>query len=118
MERMHFQDGITLVAGVVLIAAPFVLAITPPEGMGLALLIANFVASGAAAVILGAAALFYFRKWEEWLDIALGVWLVASPWMLGFTYSQSAMWTAIACGIVIAAMGIWRTLEENGERVY
>src|SRR5690554_2676154 len=90
MERMHFQDGITLIAGVVLIAAPFVLAITPPEGMGLALLIANFVASGAAAVILGAAALFYFRKWEEWLDIALGVWLVASPWMLGFTYSQSA----------------------------
>ena len=65
MERMHFQDGITLVAGVVLIAAPFVLAIMPSEGMGLALLIANFVASGAAAIILGAAALFYFRKWEE-----------------------------------------------------
>jgi len=118
MERMHFQDVITLVAGVILLAVPFVFAITPPEGMGLALLMANFVAAGAAAIILGAAALFYFRRWEEWLDIALGVWLVASPWILGFTYTQSAMWTAIACGIVIAAMGIWRSVEENGARAY
>jgi len=118
MQRMHFQDGITLVAGVALVAAPFILAINPPDGTGLALLMTNFVASGAAAIILGAAALFYFRKWEEWLDIALGVWLVASPWVLGFTYAQSAMWTAIACGIVIAAMGIWRTAEESGERAY
>ncbi|MCD9148772.1 SPW repeat protein [Pseudophaeobacter flagellatus] len=118
MERMHFQDGITLVAGVVLVAVPFALAITPPEGTGLTLLIANFVLSGVAAIILGAAALFYFRKWEEWLDIVLGVWLVASPWIVGFTYSQMAMWIAIACGVVIAAMGIWRTVEENGEHAY
>lgn len=118
MERMHFQDGITLVAGVVLVATPFVFAITPPEGMSLTLLIANFAIAGVAAIILGAAALFYFRKWEEWLDIVLGVWLVASPWVLGFTYSPMAMWIAIACGIVIAAMGIWRTVEENGEHAY
>jgi hypothetical protein len=58
MERMHFQDGITLVAGVVLVATPFVFAITPPEGMSLTLLIANFAIAGVAAIILGAAALF------------------------------------------------------------
>ncbi|MGF6862645.1 hypothetical protein ABIE69_003235 [Rhodobacteraceae bacterium MBR-64] len=118
VERIHFQNGVTLVAGIVLVVTPFVLAITPPEGTNLALLIANFVISGGAAIILGAAALFYFRKWEEWLDIALGVWLVASPWILGFTYSQAAMWTAIVCGVVIAAMGTWRTTAGNGERVY
>jgi hypothetical protein len=118
VERIHFQNGVTLVAGIVLVVTPFVLAITPPEGTNLALLIANFVISGGAAIILGAAALFYFRKWEEWLDIALGVWLVVSPWILGFTYSQAAMWTAIVCGVVIAAMGTWRTTAGNGERVY
>lgn len=118
MERMHFQDGITLVAGIVLVVAPFVLAITPPEGADLVLLTANFVVSGGAAIVLGAAALIYFRKWEEWLDIALGVWLVASPWVLGFTYSQAATWTAVLCGVVIGAMGLWRSVADNGRHAY
>ncbi len=118
MERMHIQDVITLIAGVALVAAPFVLGITPPEGTAFTPLMANFVIAGAAAIILGAAALFYFRIWKEWLDIALGFWLVASPWILGFTNAQMAMWTAIACGMVIAVMGIWRTAQEDSARGY
>lgn len=118
MERMHFQDGITLLAGVLLAAAPFVLSIEPPEGANTTGLVANMLASGIAAILLGAAALFFFRRWEEWLDIVLGVWLVASPWVLGFTWSQQATWAAVACGVVIAAMGAWRTMEESGTRAY
>jgi hypothetical protein len=29
-----------------------------------------------------------------------------------------AVAVAVACGVVIAAMGAWRTLEETGERAY
>lgn len=115
MERMHFQDGITVVTGVLLVLAPFVLGITPPEGASLGVMTVNFVLSGLAAIVLGAAALFYFQKWEEWLDIALGAWVFVSPWVLGFAYAQTAMWTTVVCGLVIAVMGAWRTMEENGE---
>ena len=115
MEKLHFQDGITLVTGLLLALVPFVVTIAPPDGGSTTLVTANFLLSGAVAVVLGAAAMFFFQKWEEWFDIALGAWLIASPWVLGFTYAQEAMWSAIAGGVVIAVMGIWRTLEDDSK---
>lgn len=115
MGKIHFQDGITLVTGILLALVPFVVAIAPPDGGSTMLVTSNFLLSGAAAVVLGASAMFFFQIWEEWLGIALGAWLITSPWVLGFTYAQEAMWSAIAGGVVIAVMGIWRTLEDNGK---
>jgi hypothetical protein len=106
MEKLHFQDGITLVTGLLLALVPFVVTIAPPDGGSTTLVTANFLLSGAVAVVLGAAAMF---------DIALGAWLIASPWVLGFTYAQEAMWSAIAGGVVIAVMGIWRTLDDDSK---
>ncbi|WP_420107554.1 SPW repeat domain-containing protein [Mesorhizobium qingshengii] len=34
---------------------------------------------GVAVVILAAVALFAFKSWEEWLNVALGAWLLVSP---------------------------------------
>jgi hypothetical protein len=115
MEKTHFQDGITLVIGILLALIPFVVANAPPDGRSTMLVTANFLLSGAAAVVLGVTAMFVFRIWEEWLDIALGAWLIASPWVLVFTYAQETMWSAITSGVVIAVMGIWITLEITGK---
>lgn len=113
MENRHFQDWITLIVGVLLVIAPFMLTITAPEGTSLLPVTVNFVASGAAAIVLALAALLAFRQWEEWLDVALGLWLIASPWVLGFTYDQNAFWAAIIGGAVIAAMGAWASYDES-----
>jgi len=48
--------------------------------------------SGVPAAVLDVETMFFFQIWEEWLDIALGAWLIASPPALGFTYAQEAMW--------------------------
>ena len=37
---------------------------------------------------------------EEWLDLAAGVWLVASPWVLGFSTSMAAAVNAAAVGVL------------------
>lgn len=113
MENRHFQDWITLLVGILLVISPFVLTIPAPEGIDTFPVTVNFVTSGASAIILALAALFAFRQWEEWLDIALGLWLIASPWVLGYTYSQTAIWVAVIGGVVIAAMGAWTTYEET-----
>ena len=113
MENRHLQDWITLIVGILLVIAPFVLTIPAPEGTSTLPMTSNFVLSGAAAVLLALAALLAFRQWEEWLDVALGLWLIASPWVLGFTYSQTAVWAAIVGGAVIAAMGAWATYDER-----
>ena len=44
----------------------------------------NFVISGAIALILAIAALTAYRMWEEWVDVVLGLWLIASAWVLNF----------------------------------
>ncbi|WP_157937628.1 SPW repeat protein [Oceaniglobus roseus] len=115
MDTRHFQDWITLLAGLFLVVTPFLLSIPAQEGGSTWLLTVNFVASGIAAIVLALAALTAFRQWEEWLDIALGLWLVASPWILGFSDLKNAVWAAVGAGVVIAAMGAWTSFEEMGQ---
>ncbi len=113
MEQKHIPDWITLLVGIWLIAAPFVLGIVPPEGVPSWPLTADFMLSGMAAVVLALAATSHLRRWEEWFDIALGLWLVGSPWILGLTYSQTATWNAVVCGLLIGVMGVWGAIEAN-----
>lgn len=42
----------------------------------------------AVAVVVAAssiAAMLKFNKWEEWIGIIAGLWLMASPWVLDYT---------------------------------
>ena len=34
--------------------------------------------------------MFKSLKWEDWLGVALGLWLVVSPWSLGYAESSAA----------------------------
>jgi SPW repeat len=58
-----------------------------------------------AAVAL--AALVRVMAWEEWANLVLGVWLVISPWMLGFSGLVAAMWNAVIVGAVVAVLALW-----------
>jgi hypothetical protein len=57
--------------------------------------------SGAAIAILSLAAMLAFASWEEWTNLLLGVWLIVSPWVLGFAHTH-AMHISIAVGVVVA----------------
>lgn len=110
MKDRNWQDAVTLILGLWLIASPWVLTLAPPDGVATTALTWNFVLSGIAAALLGLAALAYFRPWEEWLDIVLGLWLIASPWLLGFTWSDAFVANALICGLGIGGMGLWTAL--------
>jgi hypothetical protein len=62
-------------------------------------------ASSAAIAAISLAAIFAFANWEEWANLALGIWLMASPWVLGFTHT-SAMHFCIGIGAAVAFMAI------------
>ena len=69
--------------------------------------------SAAAIVCLSLAAMIAFSTWEEWVNLALGLWLVASPWLLGFGPSH-AMHFAIGIGAAIAfiaGLELWLRYE-------
>jgi hypothetical protein len=66
-------------------------------------------ASGAAIAALSIAAIIAFSDWEEWLNLLLGLWLMVSPWVLGFTHTR-AMHISIGVGAMVAfvaALELW-----------
>src|SRR4051812_44434600 len=65
--------------------------------------------SSALVIVISGAALLAFAEWKEWANLILGLWLVASPWALGFGHS-SATRVHVAVGIMIAfisALELW-----------
>ncbi|MBN9042479.1 MAG: hypothetical protein BGP05_14385 [Rhizobiales bacterium 62-47] len=61
--------------------------------------------SGLAVVIIAVAAIVAYANWKEWLKFLLGVWLIVSPWILGFAHTK-AMHVSIAVGIGIAFVSL------------
>ncbi len=40
-------------------------------------------------------------QWEDWAGIAVGAWLLASPWVLGYSGETAAAMNALAMGTVL-----------------
>lgn len=101
-ENRRSQDWINLVLAVCLFISPWV--------VGFAGEAAAAWNAWVVAVVLGAiavAALTAFAEWEEWINLLLGIWLVISPWALGFAAMAGAMWTAIVLGALVAVVSAW-----------
>jgi hypothetical protein len=49
------------------------------------------------------AALAAFAEWEEWTNVMVGIWLLVSPWILGFDGSQ-AMHIDLVIGTIVAVL--------------
>jgi chaperone required for assembly of F1-ATPase len=42
------------------------------------------------------------KRWQDWVNVILGVWMVVSPWILGFAADQNvAAQTAWVLGVAI-----------------
>jgi hypothetical protein len=68
-------------------------------------------------VAVSLAAVVAFAEWEEWINAALGVWLIVAPWILGFAHTK-AMHVSIAVGIVVtylALLELWLIRERAHE---
>jgi hypothetical protein len=69
--------------------------------------------SSAAIIILSLAAMIAYSTWEEWINLALGLWLVVSPYLLGFAHTP-AMHFSIGIGSAIvffAGLELWLRYE-------
>ena len=42
------------------------------------------------------------RRWQDWLNLLIGIWLFISPWVIGFaTTDYHASWNAWILGVAI-----------------
>ena len=94
-RRESALDLYNLVLAALLLISPWLFTLTNTTAR------IDLWASSLAVILISLAAIAAFAKWEEWANLILGVWLIASPWVLGFAHSR-AMHFSIGVGLAIA----------------
>jgi hypothetical protein len=53
--------------------------------------------------------------WLSWVNVALGIWLILSPFLLGYANLQLARWNEIVLGVIVVGLGVWSVLASRGQ---
>ncbi len=61
--------------------------------------------------------MFKTLQWEDWVGVAIGVWMLVSPWVLGFSDHQAAVMNALVMGTILVLeemleLGVHEAVEE------
>ena len=94
-RRESALDLYNLVLAAMLLISPWLFTLTNTTAR------IDLWASSLAVILISVAAIAAFAKWEEWANLILGIWLIASPWILGFAHSR-AMHFSIGVGLAVS----------------
>ena len=98
-ERETAPDVYNLFLAAVLFLSPCLFRLTNEPGK-----VDLWVAGGIIA-IASLAAIIAYRDWEEWVNVLASVWLIVSPWLLGFAHTR-AMHISIGMGVAIMLLAL------------
>lgn len=102
-------DAANLVLGMVLFFSPWLFGLAAGAQWQTASTVGIFIA------VLSVAALAAFAVWEEWLNLIAGLWLILSPWLLGFQ-DGDAMIIDVAIGTIVALLAAFEVWLTHGAR--
>jgi len=59
--------------------------------------------------------LYHEFMWNGWLKLLLGIWLIGSPWILGYWKVSAALWSQIIVGVLLVLLSLWQLVgkEDN-----
>ncbi|TSC89627.1 MAG: hypothetical protein G01um10143_117 [Parcubacteria group bacterium Gr01-1014_3] len=46
-------------------------------------------------------------KFIHWSSLIVSLWVLVSPWALGYSFVTPALWSAIISGVLIFILAIW-----------
>ena len=98
-RRESALDLYNLVLAAVLLASPWLFTLTNRAGT------IDLRASGVAVAVISIAAIVAYASWEEWANVLVGLWLIGSPWILGFAHTR-AMHFSIGLGAIVTLMAL------------
>ena len=44
----------------------------------------------------------------NWVQLVLGLWVLVSPWILGFSEISTALWSNVIIGVLIVISALWQ----------
>ena len=116
LSNVKAASGFNIIAGIWLIAAPFVLGYADFAEAALW----NEIVVGAIVLVLAAVRVGNPARFTglSWANLAVGLWLIAAPFVCGYTDVGRAMWNDIIMGIIIAALAASSASMTNSFRRY
>lgn len=106
--KEHWRDWLMLLFGAWLVASPFVFG-HAMAGAGMVMWAP--VLLGVAVIVFAVAVLRKTQVWEEWVLFALGVALIAAPFLFGYASVTLAMWNSVIMGLLVGADAGWSLFD-------
>ena len=113
MERskpLYLSDTLNLILGALLFSAPWLFGFSDNT---MAAWNAHIV--GLLIVALSLIEMVAFMTWEEWVDGAIGIWLLAAPFAFGFNQDIAAFATHIAAGLLTVLFACWSLSDHSAD---
>ena len=113
MERGQWQPWLVGAIGLWLIASPYVLSMPFADEDHAGVFRWAFVGPGSLLLLLAIGALAAHQSWETGLAASIGLWLLAAPWIVGFSDDTAALASAGATGTILVVLGVWTMMMER-----
>jgi hypothetical protein len=111
IEHRRWEDIVTMILGVAILVSPMF-----GDTAGNTTMIATTAIVGAAIVVLGALEQIFLRRWEEFLTLLLGVWMMSSPFVLEYAGTLRNWHIALGAAVaVLALLEIWQDRNRDLE---
>jgi hypothetical protein len=98
----QWEDWVGVVLGLWLCVSPWALQDGAPDMT----VTQNAFLMGLLLIVVETVILFSFRPWEEWINVAIGGWLIISPWVLGVG-APFAMANFVIVGALVLALALY-----------
>ncbi|WP_168210866.1 SPW repeat protein [Persicimonas caeni] len=108
MEKASWESGVTLILGVWLFVSPFF-------GLGDATAAAtwNSWLIGGLVAVVSLFGLSRPRVWEEFVNLAAGIWIFFAPYLYNYSGVADAAWNHLLVGGAIAAIAAYGLLQRR-----
>jgi SPW repeat len=103
MTTRRWIDWVNILLGLWLIVAPWVLSSTAIDGLAAL----NSRSVGIGLVALAALAMYRPTVLGDAIGVTLGIWLIASPWILGFDEWAVAPSNDVIVGPLVIGYALW-----------
>jgi len=104
VSQTRGASATNILLGCWLIASPWIFSYSGDQmgmwnSIGAGIIVALVAASRVSSPRVGV-------TWS-WLNVLLGLWTIASPWIYGYYGNAAALWDCVATGIAIVALASW-----------
>lgn len=110
---VYWTSGTNVLAGIWLVIAPFALAYNDIEGA-----LWNDIIIGVSVFVLALVRVGNPLQYEgvSWTNFVLGIWLLAAPFVIGYSDTGPAVANDIILGVVVLILAAWSAYASRDVR--